>query len=330
MQRILQQYGLAPLRIHEVQKGYRNESYAADLPNGRTVNLILYKREEGILEKIRGANRVANFLAEQGLPARKQIDPRIMQLRSGDFVKYAALYNYLPGKTIPWEGYTMDRIKQLGKTMSDMHFILRKLPPGDLPFVVDECRALLTRMEKYFAEDGVHDAMAAKLGLAIFDTTRLRPALTECVNLPHQALHMDFVRGNILFTENEPQITGILDFEKTASGPVIFDIARTLAFLIIDCKYKEEAKVRKYFLHSGYNKRGQSDFAPTPLLEDLLNFFLLHDFYKFLRHNPYESLHENEHFVRTRDFLLKRNILAKTEMLQYAYLANSGEVTNGV
>ena len=211
----------------------------------------------------------------------------------------------------------MDHIKQLGAALSDMHYALKGLPQKDLPFVIDECRALLKRMEKYFDNEGVHDALAGKLGLAILDTTRLRPALTASIELPAQALHMDFVRGNILF-DSGPTVTGILDFEKTAWGPVVFDIARTLAFLIVDCKYKTEAKVRKYFLHSGYNKRGQAKFESTALLEDLLNFFLLHDFYKFLRHNPYESLEQNEHFVRTRDFLLKRNIIARTEMLEYA------------
>ncbi|MBX6334367.1 phosphotransferase, partial [Candidatus Saccharibacteria bacterium] len=227
--------------------------------------------------------------------------------------KYAALYEYLPGKTIPWEAYTMDHIKQLGKAMSDMHALFAKLPQGDLPPVIDECRELLGRMERYFTDGGVRDAMARKLGLVLHNAARLKPVLAETSSLPCQPLHMDFVRSNILFDEQEKaKITGILDFEKAAWGPPIFDIARTLAFLIVDCKYKEERKVRKYFLHSGYNKRGMANFTPTPLLEDLLNFFLLHDFYKFLRHNPYESLEQNEHFTRTRDFLLNRNILAKT------------------
>lgn len=315
--RILQQYGLKPLTVREVQKGYRNEAYAVDLADDTVRNLIIYKREPDILDKIKNANYVADYLAGHGLPARKTADPRITRLQGAGLIKYAALYEYLPGTTIPWEAYTMDHIKQLGAVMSNMHATLKPLSQKDLPFVIDKCRELLKRMEKYFAEEGVHDAMAGKLGLAILDTTRFRPALTESINLSAQALHMDFVRGNILFAEEgEPTITGILDFEKAAWGPPVFDIARTLAFLIVDCKYKEEAKVRKYFLHSGYDKRGQSDFEPTQLLEDLLDFFLLHDFYKFLRHNPYESLKKNEHFVRTRDFLLKRNILAQTEMLQ--------------
>lgn len=317
VQRILQQYGHDALTVRGVQKGYRNESYAAELNDGRTINLILYKREEGILHKIQNANRVADYLAAQNFPVRRTFDDRIIRMQSGDFIKYGALYDYLPGKTIPWEAYTMDHIKLLGATMSNMHAALKPLPQNDLPFVIDESRALITRMEKYFAEDGVHDALASKLDLAILDTTRLRPALTACIQLPAQALHMDFVRGNILFTEEaNPSISGILDFEKTSWGPTIFDIARTLAFLIVDCKYKDESKVRKYFLHSGYNKRGQALFEQSDMFEDLLNFFLLHDFYKFLRHNPYESLEKNEHFVRTRNFLLKRNIIASTEMLE--------------
>lgn len=314
VRRILQQYGVQPRRIHDVQKGYRNESYAVDLPDGRAVNLIIYKREAGILGRIKNANYAGNFLAEQGMPARRTADPRIIKLQGERTEKYTALYDYLPGKTIPWEAYTKDHIKQLGKTMSDMHALLKKLPQGNLPSVVDECRALLGRMEQYFADDGVRDAIARKLGLAISSNiARFTRILDAVSNLPSQPLHMDFVRSNILFDEHEKaKITGILDFEKAAWGPPIFDIARTLAFLIVDCKYKEERKVRKYFLHSGYNKRGLSSFTPTPLLEYLLNFFLLYDFYKFLRHNPYESLEQNEHFIRTRDFLLNRNILAKT------------------
>jgi Ser/Thr protein kinase RdoA (MazF antagonist) len=311
--RILQQYGLQPREVHPAQKGYRNKSFAATLPDGSVVNTIIYKKEPGIVQKIRHANRVADFAAALGLPTRKTYDERIIKL-GYENPAFAALYSYLPGTTIPWEAYTMRHIKLLGGMLSDLHFALKSLPYIDEPYIIDDCRALLKQMEKYFTDDGVHDAMATKLGLAIFETTRLRPALTTCIDMPMQALHMDFVRGNILFDGkgNNLHISGILDFEKTAWGPPIFDIARTLAFLIVDCKYKEESKIRKYFLHSGYNKRGKSKYAPNLLLEDIIDFFLLYDFYKFLRHNPYESLQDNEHFVRTRDFLLARRILIKT------------------
>lgn len=314
---MLTAFGIGNAQILAAQKGYRNHTIPILMPDGLQLNLIVYKREPEILQKIKNANYVADFLAEQGYPARRTADRRILQMQ-GSTTQYAALYKYLPGKTIPWEAYTMDHIKLLGASLSNMHATLANLAQAELPYVVDECRDLLKRMEKYLADDGVHDAMAAKLGLAILDTTQLRPTLTACVDLPGQrALHMDFVRGNILFDGrgDDLRISGVLDFEKTAWGPPVFDIARTLAFLLVDCKYKEADKVRKYFLHSGYNKRGKSSFEPTPVLENLLDFFLLHDFYKFLRHNPYESLGQNEHFIRTRGFLLKRCLLAETQPL---------------
>jgi Ser/Thr protein kinase RdoA (MazF antagonist) len=276
------------------------------LANGTMLNLMLYKREPGILQSIKNANYVANFTAQAGLPARRTADKRIILLYCGDFELHGALYEYLPGQTIPWEAYTKEHIKNLGQTMSDMHAALRPLPRRGLPLVTDECQALANRMSRYCTDAGVQTALAAKLGLR---RPPFKLNFAPYQKLPgHQALHLDFVRGNILFNQNA-QITGILDFEKTAWGPPVFDIARTLAFLLIDCKYKEAVKVRKYFLHSGYNKRGRSALPGLRLLEPLITFYLLHDFYKFLRHNPYEYLPGNEHFVRTRDLLLKRNII---------------------
>ena len=282
------------------------------------VNLIIYKREPGILAKIQHANYVSNYAALHGLPARQSISPRIAQLQGVNSVAYASLYNYMPGTTIPWEAYTMKHLKQLGATMGKLHVTLKPLPRRNMPLIADENRALLKRMRDYFATDGVRTAVASKLGLSVTSTPQLQSAIDACAQLPAQALHMDFVRGNILFDNgvDGPAITGILDFEKTAWGSPLFDIARTLAFLLIDCRYKPEAKIRKYFVQSGYQKRGQNIFQASQLFENLIDFYLLHDFYKFLRHNPYESLEQNEHFVRTRDFLLKRNIIAPAGMLQ--------------
>ena|SRR5579862_918408 len=132
---------------------------------------------------------------------------------------------------------------------------------------------------------------------------------------------MDFVRGNILFTSSPTlEITGILDFEKAARGHPSFDIARTLAFLYVDCKYKEVDQVRRAFLLSGYHRYGRTPYRPVTvrttlgpydLLETLIDIFLLYDFYKFLRHNPYESLSINEHFVRTCQLLAERQLVER-------------------
>ncbi|HWZ65649.1 MAG TPA: phosphotransferase [Patescibacteria group bacterium] len=309
-------------RILPVQKGYRNQSYAIKLSNDELANLILYKIEPNILTTIANANAVSNFLADKGMSVRQTLDSRIVCLSTDKTKRYGALYNYLPGQTIPWEAYTMRHIKLLGKTMSDMHALLAKFE-GDLTEIAFDSLALNHRMQTYFTDPNVMGALWAKLNLKIRHTN-FQPLLHICQKLPdQQALHMDFVRGNVLFetVDNGLTISGILDFEKTGRGHVVFDIARTLAFLLVDCKYKDETKVRKYFLQSGYSKRGASPYATLvvkqhDLLEDLLDFFLVHDFYKFLRHNPYEFLPQNEHFIRTRDLLLRRHILEWDETME--------------
>lgn len=319
----LQAYGLDCQKILPAQKGYRNESYPVVLKNGNLANLIFYKREPGILDRIKNANAVSEFVASNGLPARRQLDRRTLALSWDRKVVYIGLYDYLPGSTIPWEAYSQKHIKLLGKIMSDMHAALRSMPVRGLPGVSEEYAAIGARMIQYLSQSNVQKALAKKLNLKVdmFELKKLVGLIDKTKHLPsQQALHMDFVRSNILFEveKGELAVSGILDFEKTATGHPIFDIARTLAFLLVDCKYKEQAKVRKYFLYSGYLRRGHSkllnvklkaDGHQYDLREELIKFFLLHDFYKFLRHNPYEFLLQNEHFVRTRDILVQLNMI---------------------
>jgi Ser/Thr protein kinase RdoA (MazF antagonist) len=311
------------------QSGYRNSSYPVQLPGSQTANLILYKREPDILVRIRNANHISDYLAARGLPTRRTLRP-IIRLQSGNLITFACLYNYLPGHTIPWEVYTIGHVKLLGLAMSKMHAELSKSKSrAALPRVVTGNQHLAERIFTYLGRPDVQTAAAGKLGLRLSVNPNIyQTVLSLCADLPdHQPLHLDFVRGNILFgpaaehpettlTLNSLAITGIIDFEKTAFGPRIFDIARTLAFLMVDCKTKTPAQVVKYFLHSGYNKRGSMSFEPPivnfhgrrlDLLQHLINFYLLHDLYKFLRHNPYESLPQNKHFVRTKNLLAQRS-----------------------
>jgi Ser/Thr protein kinase RdoA (MazF antagonist) len=316
VRRILKAYGLRYRRILAPQKGYRNESWPIVLENGTMRNFIFYKSEPEILNRIKAADAVSNFLDERGLPTRRSLG-KIIQLQTRQSLTYGALYNYLPGETIPWDAYTMERIKNLGGAMSGMHAELRQYH-GELPSVIAEYRGIARRMQRYFKRADVERALRQKLNLDAAFPERLFRLLDIAEHLPAQALHMDFVRGNILFQDDT--VVGILDFEKTAYGPRAFDVARTLAFLLVDCKHKDETKVRKYFLHSGYSKRGESSFTDTTvqgqsLLEDLLNLFLLYDLYKFLRHNPYEFLYQNEHFIRTRNLLVARAVIAYNESI---------------
>jgi len=320
--RILTQYGYQNYIFQPVEKGYRNETHPFTTPDGQTRNLILFKCEPGILETIQNADRSADFAAHAGLPVRQRIEQKTIRLQAGSWKKYGSVYTYLPGQTIPWEAYTQEHIKLLGKTMSDLHASLAGVPLDNYPNVADQYTAITRRVRDYFARSDVSEALAGKLKLRVCsaklpDFTRV---LLGAKRLDHQqVLHMDFVRSNILFSGARPvTVSGILDFEKTAVGHPVFDIARTLSFLLIDCKYKSEDQIRKYFLYSGYRRRGSQAYLPVVvkisgkrfnLLEVLLELFLLYDLYKFLRHNPYESLMDNEHFMRTKAFLFAHGLV---------------------
>lgn len=324
VRRIAKLYGLEVSEIHEVRKGYRNESRQIDLPDGAAVNLMLYKREPQIVDVIRRANAIGAYLDACGLPVRAPLDGRIVKILSLGSARYACLYGYLDGETIPWEAYTQDHIKLLGQTMARLHAALAEYREP-LPKVADEYQSIVARMERYFTDRSVNLAARSKLNLKVSEKVfaRFHHILSFCEKLPNQqALHMDFVRSNILFSgDSELRVAGIIDFEKAAWGHPLFDVARTLAFLLVDCKYKPADKVRKYFLDSGYQKRGHRRLdrimvrgygERRQLLEELVDLFLLYDFYKFLRHNPYEFLHQNEHYVRTSNLLLQRGVITTT------------------
>jgi Ser/Thr protein kinase RdoA (MazF antagonist) len=327
--RIAEAYGHSVEQVLPPQSGYRNTSYPLVLVGGQLANLIVYKREPLILPRIQLANALGAHLRRHQLPVRYPLDRRITAISTSRGDRYASLYNYLPGHTIPWEAYTRHHIKLMGEALSHMHEALRT-SQAPAPHVADEYGVIFRHMSTYFSDMHVQRAMRQKLGL------RLDPAyiahyqrvLSRSRQFPgQQLLHLDFVRSNVLFgsTLDDPKarlkrhgiaITGIIDFEKAALGHPIFDLARTLAFLLVDCKYKSPRQIYRQFLYSGYTKRGPVAYRSDwdRLLDELIGLFLLHDFYKFLRHNPYESLADNEHYVRTKDLLLRRHLIESLEV----------------
>ena len=322
---VAEAYSISCKKLLGVAKGYRNTAHFFEGFDGKKYNLIVYKAEPNISQTIARANQFGDSLAALGFPARHTADPRIITLRNNRTVLHASLYQYQTGTTIPWNGFTQKHLKNLGKTMSELHFLSPKNNDLLMPSALEVNQSYLEAIKKYFNQTGVNSALQKKLGLRVnlSELTTILPYLllkTEALQ-KNQLLHMDFVRGNILFeTEESPTITGIIDFEKATFGHPIFDIARTLAFLYVDCTQKEPEKIEKYFLHSGYNKKGTSKFQPifytrsgikSNLLDTLVRFYLVYDFYKFLKHTPYEDLPKNQHFVKTIQLLEKKEIICQ-------------------
>lgn len=174
---------------------------------------------------------------------------------------------------------------------------------------------LINLMRKYFNDQNVLGAIQEKLKLKI-DNEKLQelfnfvsdyrplqsPLVTASPRKQVTILHMDFVRGNIIFKDKK--INGIIDFEKVAVGDIHFDLARTFAFFLVDLSHKTYQEIYEQFILKGYFSNIQIEIDHD-LFENLINFYLIYDFYKFLKHNPYEYLEENYHYRRTREILIQ-------------------------
>lgn len=296
-------------------KGYRNSCYLVRLASGQELKgeqqlvLIVYKKESTILQKIKRAGKLGKALRIGGLPARTPVSDII---KLDHTPTYACLYNFLPGQTLPWEAFSKNHIKAIGQTMAKLHLAGRDVKL-DHSAVTDFEQSIETSL-RYLDRVEVKSALQQKLGLTMH-TTALKTALPKLISiltsLPQINLHMDLVRSNLLFSPDK-QISGILDFEKCGQGPAVLDITRSLSFLLVDVEAKTPEKIVKYFIRSGYLKAAPtgSNMINLKLVNLLVNCFLVYDFYKFLKHNPYESLHDNRHFLRTRSYLISSKLCA--------------------
>lgn len=324
---------------------------------GQQICLIIYKNEADILQRIKLANFIGDSLAKNGFPARQTLasqlpkKSKILKILDNNkstgknkmatiiklstpnqHIRYGCLYSYLAGNTICWEAYSKKHLKLLGKSMAVMHQLLAKINLETTQKIVNfqeistyhSIKQQILAMQNYFENKGVQTGLWKKLSLKIKTKvfTTAWQVIEHCQQLNNQQMiHLDFVRGNVLFNNGSGktkslkmqnlQLTGVLDFEKVAWGNRILDIARTLAFLLVDCKYKNHQQIVKYFLKSGYQKHGggQLSRSELKLLWPLVNYFLIYDFYKFLKHNPYESLPANEHWQRTVEKIAKHSYL---------------------
>jgi len=330
-------YDQNDISIQPTQSGYRNlvVPIKTKATKPKKLALIFYKREPKVLEKIKLANLISNQLANIGWPTRQTISKNhqnILRLKNNKQSIYCCLYNYLNGHTIEWENYTKKHIKLLGQVLGYLHQDLAKIRTNSKIIANKECsnlRLKLLEMNTYFNNKKIQHAIEQKLKLKMNNSSFDRfSRLIKRLDLQKesQILHLDFVRGNVLFdnlsnchfdqrfvlklkkkstTKKTLAITGVLDFEKAALGLPELDISRTLAFLLVDCKNKTPDKIFQHFLNSGYIKRAGNTKPNQALIKELIFMYLLIDFYHFLKHNPYEYLNQNQHFLRTRNYLLR-------------------------
>ncbi len=319
LQYVNSEHGKGFLLVKKFTDGFRNAVFQIkDQKSHESFVLIVYKNEEDIEEIIKNAHDVAKFLGAQNFPVRLPIKSlngeEILVFKK----RYIVLYNFLTGSSIPWELYDRKHLKMMGKTLSNMHASLKDFPDGaNLPQLKFLIKQEIDAMKIYFKKVGPWIKRKLNVSLSWSKIGEIFDFIENYSFENGSTLHFDFVRGNVLFSDNllpddTIEISGILDFEKVCTGPIVADVARTLSFLIVDCKFKEQSEVVKWFMDRGYVKRGNNkpDF-PKNDLHMFIQYFWLRDFWKFLLHNPYEYLNQNEHYTRTTYKLSEYNLLKK-------------------
>lgn len=282
-------------------------------------------------------DKIAELLREKGIPSRVAIksdkEERVINLYGVEFhdkKRYFSLFELLSGKTLPWEAYTRRHLRSLGMMQGKIHsaFLdiyeeLNVVEIGLIPTWSQYIKSDSGRLQNYLEKNNetILNKLDIELSIQKIQNSINNVSSFSCpYNDPEyksQLIHGDFVRGNILFSDIKSDliymITGVMDFEKLMLANSEIDIARTLAFLIVDCKFKTVEDIIKYYLNEGYNTLGTVDNRQKKILfsklENYMIYFWLRDFWKYLESNPYEDLLNNEHFMRTIKLLAERELI---------------------
>lgn len=322
---------LREFSLEKIKQGYMNNVVKITLSYSDNKKLFIgiffnshrYKDDfaKEFLEQI---TTYANYLTKNGISCRNGIKTTenskyIVKLKEFNKTRFFALYEFIEGETISWEAYTRRHIRSLGRTMSIMHmegkkYLIKNSEKCDkILFWKDYFEMDSEKMQKYLFKN--KQFIKSKLNIEIkFEKLNflIKEILKKTFSDKKYLLHMDFVRGNILFSNEKKEeiyeIKGVLDFEKMLIGPRELDLARTVAFLYVDCKYKKKTEIEKYFFEEGYyftknGEKSEAVYLKKVDIQEIIRYYLCRDFWKFLECNPYDSLLLNEHFLRTVRFL---------------------------
>jgi Ser/Thr protein kinase RdoA (MazF antagonist) len=348
------------IEIAKIDEGYMNNCIIIRLlPQNQRLVIIIYNTnrysEEKSQNRIKNAYMAARVLNRNSIPVR--IPLKTATSPPKDFIEInvtdqkttiLGVYNYLPGQTVPWESYTRRHLRAVGLYMRRIHHIWQQEDPNKYPFLpkwTDYIRNDSQKLFKYFKKNQQY--IKKKLDIEIdldFIKTLKKQITNSPLHQPHlnQLVHQDLVRGNILFgsmkKKNIYPIHGIIDFEKILIANPITDLARTLSFLFVDCKYKTIPEIKKYFLDQGYfafetihnqkfpnapkqsklkqetvtkekNKKLLTELPPFRHIKHFMLYFWVRDLWKLLSRNPYQDLMHNFHYKQTSNRLHAEKVI---------------------
>ena len=210
----LGRYDVGKLRdFAGIAEGIENTNYFVTTDQGRFV-LTLF--EQTAAEELPFCLGLMAFLAEHSIPSAHPIADRKDGYLQSFKGKPAVLVQRLHGASIADPGTAHCRV--IGATIGRMHTVTQAYEPtreNERGLSWHECTAAMIR-----------DRLDPE------DRTRLEVELDfrrrfDFGGLPHGVIHADLFRDNALF--NGDSLTGLIDFYYAHTGPLLYDLAVTVA-----------------------------------------------------------------------------------------------------
>ncbi|WP_409344423.1 phosphotransferase [Paenibacillus sp. MBLB4367] len=226
-------YMLNKVRIVESPQGASNITRYVRAENQQYV-LRIYSQKQ--IEKVIGEHAVISKLRERKFVYET---PDFLTTKTGKTYVQSnglllALYPYIPG-----EPFKREQIHEFGKALGYSLSFFKSIPPEELTQsndnlykaflqskIVDQ-NTLYNRLIQtpfHFSKEDAKvltDEMERQSGLVV-----------RYSQLPHQLIHGDLIRLNVLFHPTKQDVTGILDFELAAVSIKALEIATSLTSLL--------------------------------------------------------------------------------------------------
>ncbi|MBU0612932.1 homoserine kinase [Patescibacteria group bacterium] len=228
--------------IEHIKKGFANRVFYLKTTKGEYILKIVvrnnpnnrFKYELELLEHLKG----------KGLPIPEIVKARNNKLflRHQDHATF--IYKYLPGKQL--SRFSVSMYKQLGIFLGRLHNETTKF------------KSLVNRMQLYNISPTTFKRQAtlsrktndAKLLNAIGYIEKNMLTYLLPPSLPEGAMHIDVKPENILFKNG--QLSGVVDFDNSYIGPLVFDLAHTLMWLCVKNGKFDLKKVK--VVYDAYNE----------------------------------------------------------------------------
>ena len=263
---IARTFGVKPLHIRKIHMGNINEVYFVKLPNGKCI-LRIYKHWS--YNEVKTGIKV---FAVKGLPIPKLVSTKgkkIFLFKS----KPAIVYEYIEGsrKLSP----DTQELFEVGQFLASLHMGTKKLgatSSANKFYHLPSNR--IKKIHKFVSKTKVpYQNM-----LPWIESALNKFALTA--KLPKSLIHVDVKPNNVLFKSGH--LAGVLDFDNSYYGPMILDLAKSMAWFGFSSNYKKFNLKRAAIIYKGYISKRRLSTTEKENLFSAFNFaFLSHAFVEY-------------------------------------------------